>query len=70
MATNQPIVPLGEMERIADFFEASTEIIRGEKWAVQVLPENVNRSFEDRECVREIVKSRKLSEKDLTLAST
>ena len=66
MATNQqPVVPpLGQGERIANWriiFEASTGTIRaqeeGEKRVVQMLPAYINRSFADRECVREVVKT-------------
>ena len=65
MATNHPTIPpLAEKERISDWrvlFEASTEAIRtqddGEKRVLQMLPAYVNRTFEDRECVREIVKT-------------
>ena len=64
MATNYPVIsPIGDKERISDWrilFEASTEQIRaqdeGEKRVIQMLSAYTNRSFADRECVREVTK--------------
>ena len=65
MATNRPVIPsIADQEGISDWrilFEASTEQIRGqdggEKRVIQMLPAYVNRSYADRECVREVVKT-------------
>ena len=65
MATNYPVIPpIGDKERISDWrilFEASTEQIRaqdeGEKRVIQMLPAYINRTFADRECVREVTKT-------------
>ena len=78
MATSQPVIPpLGEKQRIADWriiFEACTETIRaqegGEKRVIQMLPAYINRSFEDRECVREVVKSAETAREALDDSAT